>query len=85
MISLALEGVGLVMLPEWFVASDLERKRLLPVLQDYECSPRLKGGFQANVLAIYQKSRHPTANLRILLQFLSASLRRRAYNNWGPG
>jgi len=82
MLSLALAGVGLVMLPEWFVASDLEAGRLVPVLKNYECSPRLQGGFQANVLAVYRKSRHPSSNLKLFLQFLAASLRQKARSNW---
>jgi DNA-binding transcriptional LysR family regulator len=76
MISLALQGAGLVMLPDWLVGPKIRSGALVPVLADYECTPRTRQEFEAMVLAVYQRTRHPARNLRLFLAAAAAALRK---------
>jgi len=76
MISLALQGAGLVMLPDWLVGPKIRSGELVQVLAEYECTPRTRQEFEAVVLAVYQRTRHPARNLRLFLAAAGAALRK---------
>jgi DNA-binding transcriptional LysR family regulator len=82
MISLAIDGMGLIMLPHWLVANDIRDGRLFPVLARYELSSTATGDFHRTVFALYMESRSRYMQLRTFLDFLSAALQRRAKKGW---
>ena len=62
---MALAGLGITLLPDFFVASDIKAGRLVPVLKD-------KIDKQATISAIYPQSRHLSSSVRVFVDFLVA-------------
>jgi len=62
---IALAGLGITLLPDFFVASDIKAGRLIPVLKD-------KIDKQATISAIYPQSRHLSSSVRVFVDFLVA-------------
>lgn len=58
-----LRGLGLGLLPAFYVQPELEAKRLRAVMTDYETRP-------VGVHAVYQRSRHQSPKLREFIAFL---------------
>ncbi|BCX80952.1 hypothetical protein MIT9_P0530 [Methylomarinovum caldicuralii] len=63
----AIHGLGLVVLPTYIAGQDLEKKRLEPVLEDYEMAPM-------DIYAVYPHRRHLSAKVRTFLDFLAERL-----------
>lgn len=64
----ALEGLGIAMLPDWSVRQDLQQGRLQQLFPDHQAS---FVEFDNGVYAMYQRSRHQSAKVRLLVDFLS--------------
>jgi DNA-binding transcriptional LysR family regulator len=70
--TMALEGVGVILMPDWSVRDDLCAGTLVPVLADYRVS---YGAFENGIYAVYQRNRHMSAKVRLFVDFLAALLR----------
>ena len=70
----AKKGLGLVMLPEYIVARDIEKGHLRVVLQDYACAPVM-------IHAVYPHRKYVSAKVRTFLVFLEEWLRTRSAFN----
>jgi DNA-binding transcriptional LysR family regulator len=60
---MALAGLGITLLPDFFVASDIKAGRLVPVLQG-QIDKR------GTISAIYPQSRHLSSSVRVFVDFL---------------
>jgi DNA-binding transcriptional LysR family regulator len=63
---MALEGLGVTLLPFWFVAEDLRHKRLQRLLPDWASAP-------FNVYALYRASHRKERRVRLLIEHLRAA------------
>ena len=63
----ALEGLGIVMLPDFIVEKDLKAERLHPILTDYPPPP-------INIYALYPVNRHLSAKVTRLVEFLAEKI-----------
>ncbi|MBD2231211.1 LysR family transcriptional regulator [Phormidium tenue] len=63
----ALEGLGIVMLPNFIVAKDVKAGRLRPILADYP-PPAI------NIYALYPVNRHLSAKVTRLVEFLTEKI-----------
>lgn len=63
----ALEGLGIVMLPDFIVEKDLKAERLYPILTDYPPPP-------INIYALYPVNRHLSAKVTRLVEFLAKKI-----------
>ncbi|MBD2108534.1 LysR family transcriptional regulator [Nodosilinea sp. FACHB-13] len=63
----ALEGLGIVMLPDFIVEEDLKVERLRPILADYPPPP-------INIYALYPVNRHLSAKVTRLVEFLAEKI-----------
>ena len=70
---LALQGQGIVLMPQWSVAADIEASRLVALLEGYDTTPT-NAPFHHNVFAVYQRARHQSPKLKAFVQALSASM-----------
>lgn len=59
----AINGLGLVMLPKYIVGRDIQKGKLIEVLQDYALGP-------LPIQAVYPHRKYLTAKVRIFLDFL---------------
>lgn len=62
----ALNGMGLVLFPDWLIGDYLKNGKLVSLLSHYE--PTIKIGPQ-NITAIYPHSRHPPLNVRAVIDY----------------
>ena len=69
---LALEGMGVVLMPEWAVHHDLAAGKLVPLLPQYRVS---YGYFETGIYAVYQPSRRNSVKVRTFVDFVSRKLR----------
>ena len=67
LVSAAKQGVGLVQLPDFYVAGDIERGALVPVLES--CNPT-----DTAVWAVYPHNRHLSAKVRLFVNYLAEML-----------
>lgn len=67
---LALAGQGIALMPEWSVAADLQKKRLVALFDKHDATPT-NAPFRHNLFAVYQRSKHQTPMLRTFLQSLA--------------
>lgn len=65
LIRAAIDGVGILMLPEWVIAQELKTKKLLPILTDYNVEP--KG---TPVHAVYPSREYLPEKVKIFIEFL---------------
>lgn len=65
--ALACDGLGITLLPDFMVQSDLVQGRLQAVLQDWTCQPR-------TLYAVYPPQRYTPLPVRLFLDYLSAHL-----------
>ena len=63
LLTAACAGLGIAILPEYGVRSDLEAGRLCPVLGDHSLSPRM-------LQVIYPPARHLSAKVRLFTEFV---------------
>jgi DNA-binding transcriptional LysR family regulator len=71
----ALDGLGLVLLPEWMVGQDLAEGRLMACLRDFEAYP---AGYQAEIYAVYARGDFVPAKITAFVGHLRAHLDERA-------
>ncbi|MED5468362.1 MAG: LysR family transcriptional regulator [Pseudomonadota bacterium] len=64
----ALKGIGIVQLPDYYVQSALDSRLLIPVLTRYQED-------DDGIWAVYPHNRHLSPKIRLLLDFLSESLK----------
>ncbi|MEX6505287.1 LysR family transcriptional regulator [Jiella sp. M17.18] len=76
----ALAGLGLALSPSFVVREDLEKGRLVTVLDDYMSS-------EAGIYAVFPHRRHLPARVRVFVDFLAAWFRKCDchLNGGGPG
>jgi DNA-binding transcriptional LysR family regulator len=67
----ALDGLGLVLLPEWLVARDLADGRLVPCLPELRAHP---AGYQAEIYAVYARADSVPAKITAFVAHLRAYL-----------
>ncbi len=70
----ALAGLGLSLMPDWSVAEDLRSGRLVRLFPDYQVSFM---EFDNGIYAVYQRSRHMSAKVRLFVDFLVELFRQR--------
>lgn len=70
LLSATLAGVGVALMPDWAVRDDLASGALRRLLPAYRVSHI---EFDNGVYAVYQKSRHLSAKVRVFLEFLEAT------------
>jgi DNA-binding transcriptional LysR family regulator len=72
----ALGGLGLAILPIWLVGPDMQRGALNIVLFEYQVSP---AALDTNIYAVFPHSRHLSAKVRALIDFLRQRFGSRPY------
>lgn len=70
----AVNGLGLVMLPEYIVGRDLEKGKLVPVMQDYAIAP-------LDIHAVYPHRKYLSAKVRAFVDFIQEWLPHRVGMN----
>lgn len=70
----ALAGIGVALLPVWCVAGDLAAGRLRRVLPHWQATPTT---FDHCLYAVFQKTQHVPAKVRVFVDFLARALRER--------
>lgn len=68
----ALAGLGIVLMPDWSVREDIRAGRLVRLLPGHRAS-HLE--FENGVFAVYQRSRHLSARVRVFIDFLVETFR----------
>jgi len=63
----ALDGLGLALLADWTIAQDVERGRLIPLLEDYQASV---SGFDTAAWVVYPSKAYVPAKLRVFIDHL---------------
>jgi DNA-binding transcriptional LysR family regulator len=72
----ALGGLGLAILPIWLVGPDMQRGALNILLSEYQVSP---AALDTNIYAVFPHSRHLSAKVRALIDFLRQRFGSRPY------
>ncbi|MEZ9468631.1 LysR substrate-binding domain-containing protein [Vibrio breoganii] len=63
----ALQGKGVVQLPDFYVASHIEKNNLVELLPDYRCE-------REPIWALYPQNRHLSPKVKMAIEFLSEKL-----------
>lgn len=63
----ALKGLGIIQLPDYYVADDIANGRLIPVLSDFDTE-------NDGIWAVYPQTRHIPNKVRLLLDYLVQNL-----------
>ncbi|MDC0609766.1 LysR substrate-binding domain-containing protein [Vibrio sp.] len=66
LLSCALSGMGIVLFPDWLIGEHLKSGDLVNLLPDFEATIQTEPQY---ISAIYPHSRHPTLNVRVLIDF----------------
>lgn len=69
LVEAALQGLGLVLLPDWMVGGHLATGRLRPVLTRYRVSP---SAIESAIYAVFPTRRHLSPKVRVFVDFLAA-------------
>ena len=70
LIAAARANLGIVYLPDYYLAEDLKSGRLVRVLDEW-------AGIERDVVAIYQQRRHLSAKVKLLVDFLQERFKRK--------
>lgn len=70
--TLALDGLGLALLPEWSVHEHVAAGRLVRLLEDYRVS-HIGYDFDNGVYCVWQRDRHQTVKTRLFIDHLKSS------------
>ena len=65
---------GIALMPDWSIRDDLESGRLVQLFPDYRVT---HVEFENGIYAVYQKSRHMSAKVRLFIDFLAALFKQR--------
>jgi len=68
LVAAAVEGMGLVLMPNWLVTKEIGLETLMPILKDYE--PRSSDVDRA-IYAVYPHGRYVSPKLRVFIDFIS--------------
>jgi DNA-binding transcriptional LysR family regulator len=68
----ALQGLGIVLLPAWSVEKDLRAGRLMGLLWDYDATPF---SFDDEIYIVTHRARHRALKVRLFLEFLVEEFR----------
>lgn len=68
----ALQGLGVVLLPAWSIDTDLRAGRLCGLLLDYEATPF---SFDDEIYIVTHRARHRSLKVRLFLDFLTEAFR----------
>jgi DNA-binding transcriptional LysR family regulator len=68
----ALQGLGIVLLPAWSVGEDLKAGKLLGLLLDHDATPF---SFDDEIYIVTHRARHRSLKVRLFLEFLTVSFR----------
>ena len=74
LLTAALGGAGAALMPDWAIRDELASGRLRRLLPHYRIS---HVEFDNGVYAVFQKSRHMSAKVRVFIEFLAATFRER--------
>ncbi len=74
LLTAALGGAGAALMPDWAIRDELASGRLRRLLPHYRISHI---EFDNGVYAVFQKSRHMSAKVRVFIEFLAATFRAR--------
>lgn len=66
LVAAAVSGLGLVLLPDWNMSSEIQQKRLRPVLRDFELIPDT-----SPIYAVYPSQRHLSPKVRAFIDFMA--------------
>jgi len=66
----ALDGLGLALLPDWLIHSDVKSKKLIPLFQDYQVSAT---DFNAAVWMLYPSREYTPLKITVFMNQLQAS------------
>lgn len=72
LIQAALDGLGVVLLPNWIIADDVASGRLVPVLTDWQANFVEHGN--SEIYAVFQPDRYERPALRAFIDYLVAEL-----------
>ena len=64
-----LSGAGIALLPTWLVGDDVRKKRLVPLLPEYEW--RIASGPQRAIWAVYPPKKVVSPKVKSFVAFLS--------------
>ena len=70
LLAAARDSLGLAYLPDYYVAEDIKRGRLVRVLDEW-------GGIERDVVAVYQHRRHLSAKVKLFVDFMQNRFRER--------
>lgn len=73
---MALEAMGIVLMPEWSVRQDIAEGRLVQLLPDHEVS---HVGFDDGIYAVFQKTPQIPLRVRLFVDFLVEAFRREPF------
>lgn len=62
----ALDGMGIVLFPDWLIGDNLRKGDLIRVMVDYECGINTEPQY---ISAIYPNVRHPPINVRAVIDY----------------
>ena len=66
LVAAAVSGLGLVLLPNWNMGSEIQMKRLKPVLQDFELVPDI-----SPIYAVYPSQHHISPKVRAFIDYMA--------------
>ena len=75
LLSAAVSGLGIVLLPSWMVSEDIERGTLVPILSEYDLMPRT-----TPMHAVFASNRHMAPKLRVFLDYLEEEFERQTWS-----
>jgi DNA-binding transcriptional LysR family regulator len=74
LLTATLAGVGVALMPDWSVRNELAAGRLVRLLPEYRVSHI---EFDNGIYAVFQKSRHMSAKVRVFIDFLAQAFEER--------
>lgn len=80
LVTAALAGLGLILVPSWLVGGYIERGELSTVLGDYRVSP---SGIDAAIYAVYPPNRQLSPKVRVFIDFLVERFKARPFLTTG--
>ncbi len=68
LVSAAIGGLGLVLMPSWQMADEIDDGRLIRVLTEYEVRP---SAAESAIYAVYPSARHLSSKVRVFIDYLA--------------
>lgn len=66
LLTAALDGMGLVLFPDWLIGDSIKKGELIRLLTDYEAAIKTE---PQHIAAIYPNTRHPPLNVRTVIDY----------------